>query len=134
MANPNLLGTAVSIELKTKRGKVEDDYTIDSNTTVSSQTIINLSGNQSAKIVSLYFCNESTSTAYTVSIGVGSYSAIVSHLFKDVSVAAGATWIAINADAPIYLDSTADQFKIVGSAGAENYVDYILSYELIDTQ
>jgi len=55
MANPNLLGTAVSIELKTKRGKVEDDYTIDSNTTVSSQTIINLSGNQSAKIVSLYF-------------------------------------------------------------------------------
>jgi len=133
MANPNLLSTATSIELKTAAGKVSDDYNTGIDYNATGMAIINLNGNQSAKIISLYFCNESSDTAYVLEIGIGTANILVTRLFEEYSLAAHTTWIPIKADAPVFLDSTQDQFRVHASTGGGNYVDYVCSYELIST-
>ena len=131
MADINLLA-ASSIVLKSRRDTVEDDYAV---TASSGGNIspINLGADQAAKVISLILRNTSSSTAYDIDVAVSENSAgNYAYLYENYSIAADTTWIAVspNTTGPIFLEEL-DEFRIGGSTGAETYVYFTLSYELI---
>jgi hypothetical protein len=122
MASPNIVGVTTIIGITTV-GTLTTSFTSLVSNSSSSNSVLKINTIMIANIDGIN--NADVNIGYnSQAVGAGS----TTYLAKTITVPADSSLVVLGKDAPIYLE---EDRSIVGSASAENDLNFIISYETI---